>query len=278
MKTNAVKFILGERELSMTANATNDRDDIGDVDAEVREGRSLRHAEAYRIEVSDESLQFRPIRLSDPVPLGRQILAAAGSDPVDEYSLFAILPSGDFEDVRLDEPFDLRNRGAERFVMFRTDREFKFTLENDQVRWGKPVISGAVLYQLGNAKEGDSIFQDKRGGEDRLIERTDLIDLMAPGIERFYIERRTIVHVVNEDNGEEIDLPAPRRVPIERLISVIYEKFNLQFQPDDRLRCEQGGEDVFQFAQLTLGEYLDAGHCKCLVWLFASGTGGASCR
>src|SRR5690606_25144415 len=111
-------------------------------------------------EVSDESLHFRSVTLTDPVPLGRQILAAAGGEPVDGYSLFAILPSGDFEDIRLDEPFDLRQRAAERFVMFQTDREFKFTLENDQVQWGKPVISGAALHQLGHAKPGDAVFLD----------------------------------------------------------------------------------------------------------------------
>jgi hypothetical protein len=54
------------------------------------------------------------------MPLGRQILAAAGVDVRCEHSLFAILPSGDFEDIRLDEPFDLRGRGVEQFVAFRT--------------------------------------------------------------------------------------------------------------------------------------------------------------
>ena len=39
-----------------------------------------------------------------------------------------MLQSGDFEDVRLDEPFDLRERGAERFIAFQTDRTFKFRL------------------------------------------------------------------------------------------------------------------------------------------------------
>jgi hypothetical protein len=256
-----------------------ERDDVEDVGAAVREGRPVRQARAYRIEVSNESLDCRAITLTDPVPLGRQILAAAGGEPVDAYSLFAILPSGDFEDIRLDEPFDLRQRGAERFVMFQTDREFKLTLDNDQLQWGKPVISGAALYKLAKAKESDAIFLEVRGGgEDRLIERTELIDLTKPGIERFYTERGLTVHVVNEDNGDEIDLPATRRVRIERLIGLIYDKFKVQRQGDDRLRCEQGGEDVLQFARLTLGEYLEAGHCKCLVWLFASGTGGASCR
>ncbi|WP_244646454.1 multiubiquitin domain-containing protein, partial [Bradyrhizobium campsiandrae] len=45
--------------------------------------------------------------------------------PRDGYSLIAILPSGDFEDVRLNEPFDLRERGAERFIAFQTDRGFQ---------------------------------------------------------------------------------------------------------------------------------------------------------
>jgi hypothetical protein len=45
------------------------------------------------------NLNFRPIELTDPVPLGRQILSAAGVDSQSGYSLFAILPSGDFEDI-----------------------------------------------------------------------------------------------------------------------------------------------------------------------------------
>jgi hypothetical protein len=100
-------------------------DDVEDVGHAIREGRPVREARAYRIEVSNETLLFQFVVLTDPVPLGRQILSAAGGDPVDSYSLFAILPSGDFEDIRLDESYDLRARGAERFVMFQTDREFK---------------------------------------------------------------------------------------------------------------------------------------------------------
>src|SRR5258708_1677452 len=73
---------------------------------------------AASILFAQDDLKFRPIEMPDPVPLGRQILAAGGVNPHDGYSLFAILPTGDFEDLRLDEPFDLRGRGAERFVAF----------------------------------------------------------------------------------------------------------------------------------------------------------------
>jgi len=93
---------------------TNDFIDTEDVGEAIREGRPLRPARAFRILFAKENLDFSPLEVTDPVPLGRQVLDAAGLDPRDGYSLFAILSSGDFEDVRLDEPFDLRGNGAER--------------------------------------------------------------------------------------------------------------------------------------------------------------------
>ncbi|MBB3355574.1 hypothetical protein FHT70_005537 [Rhizobium sp. BK049] len=157
-------------------------DDLGDA---LREGRALRPARGYRIRFAQGDLNFTPLAVSDPVPLGRQILEAAGLDPHDGYSLFGILPSAEFEDLRLDEPFDLHERGAERFVAFQSDRDFKLTLNDRQIAWGKPVISGAALYKLVEPGEDEGVFLEVRGGEDRLIESGELIDLDAPGIERF---------------------------------------------------------------------------------------------
>ena len=87
--------------------------------------------------------------------------------------------------MRLNEPFDLREHGAERFIAFLTDRDFKLTLNDDELRWGKPVISGTVLYGLAKPGEGEGVFLEVPGGEDRLIEHGELIDLTEPGIERF---------------------------------------------------------------------------------------------
>jgi hypothetical protein len=157
-------------------------DDVGDA---LREGRSLRPARGYRFLLAQGDLNFTSRQVSDPVPLGLQLLEAADLDPRKGFSLFAILPSGSFEDVRLDEPFDLRERGAERFIAFMTDRDFKLTLNGDELRWGKPVISGTVLYELAKPGEGEAIFLEVPGGEDRLIEKSELVDLNEPGIERF---------------------------------------------------------------------------------------------
>ena len=157
-------------------------DDVGDA---LREGRPLRPARVYRFLLAEGDLNFQHRQVTDPVPLGRQLLEAAALDPRQGYSLFAILPSGGFEDVRLNELFDLRERGAERFIAFETDRDFKLILNDDELRWGKPVISGAVLYGLAKPGDNEAVFLEVQGGEDRLIEHNELLDLTGAGIERF---------------------------------------------------------------------------------------------
>jgi multiubiquitin len=171
-----------------------DYDDLGSA---LREGRALRPARGYRFLLAQGDLNFQSRQVSDPVPLGRQLLEAAALDPQDGYSLFAILPSGDFEDVRLNEPFDLRERGTERFVAFQTDRDFKLTLNDDELRWGKPVISATVLYGLAKPGASEGVFLEVRGGEDRLLELGELIDLTQPGIERFITALKTFEIIVN---------------------------------------------------------------------------------
>lgn len=161
---------------------TINENDVDDPASSARDGRAAR---PYRIQYAQGDLNFRPVELSDPVPLGRQILTSAGVKALGGFSLFAILPSGDFEDIRLDESFDLRARGAERFVAFQTDRDYKLTLDDDQLEWGKPAINAAALYGLAEVDDDEAVFLEVRGGEDRLIGRDEVIDLTAPGIERF---------------------------------------------------------------------------------------------
>ncbi len=157
---------------------------------------------SYRIQVGDETLNFKSAELSDPVPLGRQILEAAGARPADEFSLYAILPNGDFEELRPDEPFDLRGRGVERFIHFRTDRAYKFKVDDRHLAWGKPVISGAVLRELAGIQAGYSLYQEVRGGHDLEIGPADTVDLSKAGVERFI----TVIKETTEGRG-----PLPSR-------------------------------------------------------------------
>jgi hypothetical protein len=182
--------------------------DVDDLETAIREGRHLHPARAYRIKVADETLNFRPIEVVDPMPLGRQILEAAGAEPIDEFSIFALLPHGDFEDLRLEEPFDLRGRGTEKFICFRTDRLFKFTIDNRQMEWGKPLISGLIVRLLAAVGPEYAIYLEVRGGQDREIQDLDIIDLSKPGIERF-------ITVIRETTEGLTALPAMDRAYLE---------------------------------------------------------------
>ena len=68
----------------------------------------------------------------DPIITGRQILKTANKAPSKAYALFLLLNDGDMEEIRLDETVDLRNDGVETFLAFKTDRIFRFDL-NDQI-------------------------------------------------------------------------------------------------------------------------------------------------
>lgn len=192
-----------------------------DLQCAIREGRPLGHVKSFAVLVGNEKLKFKKFRIDDPVPLGRQILESAGLDADGDSSLFAILPNGDFEDVRLDENFDLRKRGAERFIAFCSDRDFRFELNNDQLQWGKPLISGKVLRRLAKAKDDESVFLEIKGGKDRLIEAEELVDLNEPGVERFCTAPKPDTSIEIIVNSRPKVVPA-EKVTFEQIVQLAF--------------------------------------------------------
>lgn len=193
-------------------------DDVGDA---IREGRPLREVAAYRIRFGLEGLTFRNIEVPDPIPTGRQILDSAGLDRRGDYLLYALLASGDFEDIRLDETVDLRGKGAERFIAFKSDRDFKFALNDRQMAWGRPELPGSALYDLAESPPEEAIFLEVRGGEDRLIEPDDRINLDAPGVERFITAPRPHKGFVIVVNAIEETVP-DNIVSFEQVVKLAY--------------------------------------------------------
>lgn len=196
----------------------SDFDGVGDA---LREGRELRPAAAYRIRFGLESLDFRAIEVVAPVPTGRQVLTSAGLDPQLGYTLCAILASGDFEDIRLDETVDLRAKGAERFIAFRSDRDFKFFLNERQLIWGQPGMPGAALYELSGAGPNEAVFLEVRGGEDILISAEEEVRLDSPGVERFITAPRPADHYVIVVNSREETVPE-KRVSFEQVVQLAF--------------------------------------------------------
>jgi len=195
--------------------------ELEDLGEALRENRPLRPARAYQYRLAPEALNFVAATVADPIPFGRQILSGSGLHPTPDLSLVAILPSGDLEDVRLDEPFDLRQRGAERFIVFRTDREFKLLLEDRQLVWGKPFISGTALRIVGAIDAQREIFLKVSTGPDRLIEAHDLVDLAAPGVERFYTAIKAAPAWDITVNSRQEFVPA-QQVTFEQVVLLAY--------------------------------------------------------
>lgn len=139
----------------------------------------------FSASVALDSIAFSLIELDDPVPLGRQILSKANHTPPDAFSLYAILESGDFEDVRLDETFDLRAKGTERFIAFTGDKVFRLFANDHEVKWGPETVNEATLRFLTGAKENEAVYLEARGGTDRLIKAGESVDLTQEGVERF---------------------------------------------------------------------------------------------
>lgn len=181
-------------------------DDFGEV---LREGRPLRSSAGYRFGLAEASLEFIPRVTADPVPTGRQILALAGVRDPETCGLYAILESGDFEDVRPDETCDLRAKGVERLIFFRTDRAYRATLNNAQIAWGLPNVPEHVLRGLAGAGDDERVFLASRGGENRPIEPGEEVGLEDPGIERFFTAKHTTIYVFFVNGVKyETDRPA----------------------------------------------------------------------
>lgn len=163
------------------------KDEPDDLRAAIYQGRPLRTDCGYNVLIGDEKLDFQTVILRDPKPLARQIAEAKGVRIVEDYFVAAILTNGDIETLRPDEPYDLRERGAEKVIVVRSDRSFRLMIDNADLEWPLPLISGFVVKSLAKLPDGYDLYQEVRGGKghDIKIEDCALINLDDLGLERF---------------------------------------------------------------------------------------------
>ncbi len=170
---------------------TRDQIDIEEIDVEAwgqahgQQPPPLAHR--YRVRIDDAY-----VVLHDPVITGRQLLAAAGKHPVDEYLLSLVLRDGQLEDLRLEETVDLQRPGVERFLTWRSDRSFRFVIDGRRFEWGAPSITGLKLKELAGVDPATyGVWLEVPGTEDRPIADAEAIDLQQPGVERFFTGKTT---------------------------------------------------------------------------------------
>jgi len=163
-----------------------------------RAGRAVRSHGPYRILVGDDALKFQPRVIADATPTGDQILDAAGITDHINYVAYKVLKCGLLEELRPEEKTDLRDSGIERFIIFRTDRSFRFLLNQRAFDWGAAHITGLTLKKLaGVGLEENDVWLEVSGAGERRIGDQEFVDLAAPGVERFHTRPRVYDIFVN---------------------------------------------------------------------------------
>ena len=142
---------------------------------------------ALQINVDGESFEIR-----DPVVTGRQILDLARKRPASEFVVLQYLDTGLLEEIRLDETVDVRERGIERFITFKSDRIYRFTLDEREFVWGAALITGAKLKELADVDPAVyDVWQEVLKADDRKIADGEEANLDEKGTERFFTAKKT---------------------------------------------------------------------------------------
>jgi hypothetical protein len=203
---------------------------IEDVYAAVSAGRPVREHGPFEIQIGDQTMRFAPVVVDDPVVTGGQVLAAAGARPASDFLVFKVLRDGALEGIRPEETVDLRSAGAEKFLVFRSDRSFRFFLDERAFDWGATHISGGTIKRLAEVPSAttDVWLDAAAGGEDRLIEDKEMVDLSSQGTERFITRpvritikvnsRDRVVHHRQLSYWDVVKLAYPEAAPSEQII------------------------------------------------------------
>lgn len=205
----------------MTNQTTDNTEDV--IEA-LTSGRMIRRHGPYRILIGNDELHFEPHTIFDPQPTGAQILEVAGFTNLVDYVAYRVLQSGLLEELRPDEPTDLRDSGVERFIIFRTDRSFRFLLNGRLFDWGTPHITGLTLKKLAGVDLATmAVWLEVPGSTARPIGDRDFVNLAEPGVERFITRVREYRIFVNTrpkevctpalDFWEVVKLAFPQAVP-----------------------------------------------------------------
>ena len=223
---------------------------VEDLAAAASAGRVPREHGPYGVLIGNDRLDFSPKVIADPVPTGRQILAAAEVDQSAEYLVYQMLASGQLEELRPEETTDLRSSGVEKFLVFRSDRSFRFLLDDRAVDWGSNQITGATLKRLAGTKVAThDVWHDVAGGDDRLVADREFADLAAPGAERFVTKPIAIRLVVNARQREVhkrqlgywevVKLAFPEAIPAENTVYTINYARGPQANPEGSMVAGQ---------------------------------------
>ena len=145
----------------------------------------------FLISVNDVQLQ-----LDEPVLDGGRILDAAGLRPAEDHVLIQLLLPGT-RSVGLDESIDLRGEGDEVFRAFKSDRIFRFTIDDRGYEWGVAKITEPELRHIA-VVAGDRTLVLERAGKTIELVAADTVELAESGTEHLRVVEFVTVTLNNE--------------------------------------------------------------------------------
>ncbi len=141
----------------------------------------------HAIRIAGADLNFRETSLADATPTGRQIAAAAGAHPASEYIVLEWVKDGDTRELDLDETTDLRKPGIERFIVVKSDRTYRFEIDERRLQWPEATVTREVLLAFaGQDAASFSVWQERRNEPDIEVVAGSPAHLDDKGVERFY--------------------------------------------------------------------------------------------
>lgn len=223
------------------------------------QGRS-QHVEASRRPGPDgkffTTVNGSMVLFSDAQPKGGSILEKASFKPQGDFVLIQLLHRGT-RSIGLDETVDLTAPGSEAFRAFKSDRIFRFTLNDHGFEWGARTISDTELRTIGQVGDDEVILLD-RDGHDTEVKPGDELDLGEAGTEHLRTDKR-IITVFFENNPREIPHGTYTTEQLKELFSVqqgyvlelINEEGNLtELKPGQKVRVK---DDMRFFEQVPCG-------------------------
>ncbi len=174
----------------------------------------MSHEIHHIIEVADQTLTYRQVRIEEMLPTGAQLAFAAGFKSVGDVSVLKVLPNGELEDIRPTETVHLHET-ERRFIIVKSDHVHRLTIDGQRFDWPCRIVSGGLLRKLGQVPADKAIYFEQQDQPDRLLGDHDLVDLAAAGVGAFV--SRKLVWKLNVQ-GVLLEIPAPTVVVREALI------------------------------------------------------------
>lgn len=135
--------------------------------------------------VADEQLDFSKVDITDATPSCRHVLSAQTLSPHGDYSVIQWLADGTMEELHLEDPVKVESGAVPKLLIFRSDRLFRFVLNDRAKIWPADEISEQVLRTLAFIPDNHVICCEREETPDATLSPGEITKLEGNGTEAF---------------------------------------------------------------------------------------------